>query len=68
MWPSPLPCLLHVTCPVQDGDGDTALHYAVLAQKNASVSVLLEAGASPTLVNFRLFTPIHEAAKIGFLP
>jgi len=52
----------------QDSDGDTALHCAVLAQKNESVSVLLEAGADPTLLNFRLFTPIHEAARIGFLP
>lgn len=52
---------------MQDLDGDTALHCAVLAQKNESVNILLEAGADPTLVNFRLFTPIHEAARIGFL-
>lgn len=58
----------HVSLLVQDGDGDTALHCAVLAQKNESVSILLEAGADPTLLNFRLFTPIHEAARIGFLP
>ncbi|CAI8025486.1 E3 ubiquitin-protein ligase mib1 [Geodia barretti] len=51
----------------QDTDGDTALHCAVLAQKNESVNMLLEAGADPTLLNFRLFTPIHEAARIGFL-
>lgn len=51
-----------------DSDGDTALHCAVLAQKNESVSVLLDAGADPTLLNFRLFTPIHESARIGFLP
>ena len=52
----------------QDDNGDTALHCAVLAQKNESVTILLEAGADPTLLNFRLCTPIHEAAKIGFLP
>ena len=51
----------------QDNDGDTALHCAVLAQKNDSMNILLEAGADPTLLNFRLFTPIHEAARIGFL-
>ena len=53
---------------VQDSDGDTALHCAVLAQKNESVSVLLNAGADPTLVNFKLNTSFHEAARIGFLP
>ena len=58
--------LLYV-CTVQDGNGDTALHCAVLAQKNESVSILLEAGADPTLFNFRLFMPRHEAARIGFL-
>ena len=52
----------------QDTDGDTALHCAVLAQKNESVAILLGAGADPTRVNFRLFTPIHEAARVGFLP
>ena len=52
---------------VQDSDGDTALHCAVLAQKNESINILLEAGADPALLNFRLFTPIHEAARIGFL-
>jgi hypothetical protein len=51
----------------QDNDGDTALHCAVLAQKYESINILLEAGADPTLLNFRLFTPIHEAARIGFL-
>ena len=60
---------LPIVCgALQDSDGDTALHCAVMAQKNESVSVLLEAGADPTLVNFQLFTPIHEAARIGFQP
>eukprot|EP00731_Ephydatia_muelleri_P014626 Em0008g346a len=52
----------------QDSDGDTPLHCAVLAQKYESVATLLEAGSDPTLLNYRLFTPIHEAARIGFLP
>lgn len=56
------------TNSLQDSDGDTALHCAVLAQKYESVSLLLEAKADPTLLNFRLFTPVHEAARIGFLP
>lgn len=53
---------------LQDQDGDTALHCAVMGQKYEAVSILLEAGADPELINFRLFTPIHEAARIGFLP
>ena len=60
-------CFMLLSSP-QDGDGDTALHCAVLAQKNESVSILLAAGADPTRINFRFFTPIHEAARIGFLP
>lgn len=58
-----------MTCfNLQDSTGNTALHCAVLGQKNESVAILLEAGADPTLLNFQLSTPIHEAAKIGFLP
>ncbi len=60
--------LITLSSPPQDSDGDTALHCAVLAQKNESVTILLGAGADPTLLNFRLFTPIHEGARIGFLP
>ena len=54
--------------PLQDKDGDNALHCGVLGQKHIVVSMLLDAGIDPELVNFRLFTPIHEAARIGFLP
>ena len=32
------------------------------------VFVLLEAGADPSLLNFQLFTSIHYAAWMGFLP
>ena len=52
---------------LQDPNGNTALHCAVLAQKNECVSILLDAGADPTLLNFQLCTPIHEAGKVGFL-
>ncbi len=53
---------------VQDQDGNTALHSAVLTRKNSSISILLEAGADPTLVNFSLYTAIHDAARTDFLP
>lgn len=53
---------------LQDSEGNTPLHCAVLAQKLEAIVLLLEAGADPSLVNFRLFTPLHEAARIGFLP
>ncbi len=53
---------------VQDKCGDTALHNAVQGRKTESVSILLKANADPTLLNFSLATPIHQAAIIGFLP
>lgn len=59
---------MDVLIPFQDSNGNTALHGAVLGQKNEAVVILLDAGADPTLLNFHLSTPIHEAAKIGFLP
>lgn len=52
---------------MQDKSGDTALHYAVLSKEKESVSILLEAGSNPKLVNLRLSNPIHEAANTGFL-
>ena len=71
MYITALGCITYVSMVfyycIQDSDGDTALHCAVLAQKNESTHILLDAGADPTLLNFRLFTPIHEAARIGFL-
>ena len=57
-----------VLCNFQDSDGDTALHCAVHSRKFQSVRILLEAGADPSLVNFQLLTPLHLAAKVGFLP
>ena len=51
---------------VQDIDGNTALHGAVLQHRNEGVSILLDAGADPTLYNSLCFSPILEAAKNGF--
>lgn len=46
-------------------DGNTALHEAVLSQRLQVISLLLEAGADPSLVNFRLYNAFIEAARIG---
>ena len=51
--------------PIQDKDGDTALHYAVAREKIECISLLLEAGANPTLKNEKGFTAMHEGAKRG---
>ena len=59
-----LTSLYFMQCP----DGNTALHSAVLTQKNGSIAILLEAGADPSMVNFSLQTPVHSAAMFGFLP
>ncbi len=61
-------CVSTSSQPLQDHDGNTALHSAVMGQKNSSITVLLEAGADPTLVNFSLYTAIHDATRVGFLP
>ena len=53
---------------MQDAVGCTALHHAVTSQRTKSVMMLLAAGADPTLLNFRCFAPIHDAAGYGFLP
>ncbi len=50
----------------QDVEDSTALHMAVLARKSQAVRILLDAGADPTVRNAGCFTPILEAAKIGF--
>eukprot|EP00731_Ephydatia_muelleri_P025809 Em0017g892a len=51
--------------PKLDKDGDTALHYAVAREKIECISLLLEAGANPTLRNGKGFTAMHEGAKRG---
>lgn len=52
---------------LEDSEGDTALHCAVYARRAGCMHILLNAGADPTLVNFKLITPIHLAAQIGFV-
>ena len=50
----------------QDIDGNTALHAAARAHRIEAVTILLDAGADPTLYNNAFFTPILEAARNGF--
>ncbi|XP_012547580.2 ankyrin repeat and SOCS box protein 3 isoform X1 [Bombyx mori] len=51
---------------VQDYDGDTPLHDAVLETKFEAVSLLLHAGASPEIPNEPgSFTPFHLACSKG---
>ena len=50
----------------QNPGGDTPLHIAVTEQSLSSVTTLLRAGADVTAVNFKLCTPIHVAAELGF--
>jgi E3 ubiquitin-protein ligase mind-bomb len=66
-----LAVLLH--CPniklhEQDKDGDTALHCTIHGRRYQSMCALLDAGADPSLVNFNIYTPLHLAVKVGFLP
>ena len=49
----------------QDAEGNTALHLAVLLQSLELVTLLLEAGADPSLINFRLYNPFIEAVRMG---
>lgn len=45
------------------GDGKTPLHYACQAGSHSAVSVLLRAGADPTLVDSTGYTPLHALSK-----
>lgn len=51
---------------VQDLDGDTLLHLACLIPNESiarpCVLRLLDAGADPMLVNFKISSPLHIAA------
>lgn len=51
----------------QDSEGKTALHSSVFSQRRRSVELLLQKGADPTLYDFEMMTPIHNAAGIGFV-
>ena len=58
--------LIAISLLHQDIDGNTALHAAARGHRNEAVTILLDAGADPTLYNNDFFTPILEAAKKGF--
>ena len=57
-------CTPHHT-HAQDVDGNTALHIAVFTQHLQIITLLLDAGADPSMVNFGLFNPFIEAARNG---
>ena len=52
----------------QDHEGRSPLHSAVFSHQLRSLVALLEAGTDPTVLNHRLFGPIHNAAMNAFLP
>ena len=58
----------NINISLQDETGNTALHVAVLSQKLACIHPLLAAGADPCMLNLSLITPLHYAARMGFLP
>ena len=49
----------------QDVDSNTALHIAVFNQHLQIITLLLDAGADPSMVNFELLNPFVEAARVG---
>lgn len=49
----------------REGDGATALHWAVSQEDTALVSLLLGAGATPGLANDLGVTPLHLASALG---
>lgn len=60
---APHSCLLNI----QNDDGQTPLHLAVLTQQSKIVRRLILAGANPSLRSFRGNTPLHLACTIGDL-
>ncbi len=69
--PFPLNCFFGINersiASLQDGEGKTPLHDAVKIHRVRAIAMLLEAGADPALLDFKLMTPIHGAAGFGFL-
>ena len=51
---------------VQDNDGNTGLHVAVLGHRSEAVRILLEEDANPTIHNNTYVNPILAAATTGF--
>ena len=60
--------LVLVLCLLQEEDGNTALHLAVLLFQSISVAILLDAGADASWLNVSLDSPVHLAARNGNLP
>ena len=56
----------NIDLSIQDENGNTALHYAVIYQRTANILMLLEAGADPHMLDFNLTTPLHMAVRMGY--
>jgi len=52
-----------LNCSWQDGTGNSALHYAALGNHIEAATILLDAGASPNVLNFQGDTPLHLASR-----
>ena len=50
---------------IQDEDGETPLHRAILLHQVAPVKLLLEAGADPTRLNNYKNSAVHLACGMG---
>ena len=59
-----LPTLSRGQLLALDGQGNTALHVAVLRHQHAIIRLLLEAGIPPNLKNARGWTPLDEAVSL----
>lgn len=54
-----------ISIDTQASDKSTPLHYAIYAEKEATVRFLLEHGAAVNLKNQRGLSPLHIAASTG---
>ena len=50
---------------MQDDDGETPLHRAILNQLETPVKLLLDAGADPTRLNQNMLSALHLACAVG---